>query len=68
MLLLLRCGVFIRVVFCLLRFYFSASNLHSFLVECVEKFLLIAAAHQSDSSWFGLVFFFFFSCGGAVIS
>jgi len=62
-LLLLRCGVFRRVVFCLLRFYFSASNLQSFLVEFVENFLLIAAAHQSDSSWD-----FIFFGGGALIS
>ncbi len=47
-------------MFCLLRFYFSASNLQSFLVECVENFLLIAAAHQSDSSWDFLFSFFFF--------
>ncbi len=47
-------------MFCLLRFYFSASNLQSFLVKCVDNFLLIAAAHQSDSSWG----FFFFLCWG----
>ncbi len=66
LLLLLRCGVFRRVVFCLLRFYFSASNLQSLLVECVENFLLIAAAQQSDSSW-DFLFFYFFG-GGALIS